>query len=107
MSPTSTLVQGLTLRGDTWTPQFIQTIDQSRSILSLQFLDEDGSLVADEEEEYERKVMSLARPQLCIGCQACSRACPKDCLSNAPLEVAPAWRLLFKLRVGQHKRSRW
>ncbi len=32
-------------------------------------------------------VMSIAKPEECIGCGACARACTKGCHTHAPAEV--------------------
>jgi Nif-specific ferredoxin III len=59
-------------------------------VLELVGVDEDGEYVrvdADDEDaddEYEKKVMTLAHQELCIGCTACSRICPKKCYTHAP-----------------------
>jgi Nif-specific ferredoxin III len=45
-----------------------------------EFIDED-----DDDEEVERKVMTIANADLCVGCQACARICPKKCYTHAPL----------------------
>jgi NAD-dependent dihydropyrimidine dehydrogenase PreA subunit len=29
--------------------------------------------------------MTIAHPENCIGCEACSRICPKKCYTHAPL----------------------
>ena len=42
--------------------------------------------IDEEDEEFERKVMTIAHLENCIGCQACSRICPKNCYSSAPIE---------------------
>ncbi|WP_332835050.1 ferredoxin III, nif-specific [Vulcanococcus limneticus] len=100
---TTQALTALTFGGNSWTPQFVQSIDQSlcigcgrcfkscgRSVLMLRCLDEEGQLIAsddEEDEEYERKVMTIAAQQHCIGCQSCLRACPKNCLSHAPLSL--------------------
>ncbi len=53
-------------------------------------LTEDGERVAvnvdndDGEEEYKKKVMTIARQDLRIGCTACSKICPKNCHTHAP-----------------------
>jgi Nif-specific ferredoxin III len=92
---------GLTLGGKTWTPQFVQEINQDkcigcgrcfkacgRDVLELKALNEDGEFVEDEEdEEIERKVMTIANSELCIGCQACSRICPKNCYTHSPMDA--------------------
>ena len=84
------------------TPAFIDAIDHeqcigcgrcfkvcTRKVLQLRGVDEDGVLLDDDEEdEYERKVMTIARPEHCIGCQACATVCSRRCISHVPLPVA-------------------
>jgi Nif-specific ferredoxin III len=80
--------------GRTWTPKFLISIDQEkcigcgrcfkvcgRSVLSLQGVNEDGEIVDLDDDEIERKVMTLADAGNCIGCQACGRVCAKNCHS--------------------------
>ena len=90
---------GLTFGGNAWTPQFVQEINQDkcigcgrcfkacgRNVLQLRAMNEDGEFVDDEEEdEVERKVMSIIHPEYCIGCEACSRVCPKKCYTHNSL----------------------
>ena len=77
--------------GESWTPKFVQSIDEGkcigcgrcfrvcpRGVLELVGLNEDGERVevdpdGDEYDEYEKKVMTVAHRELCIGCTACSR----------------------------------
>jgi Nif-specific ferredoxin III len=60
-----------------------------RDVLLLKAMNEDGEFVEDEEdEEIERKVMIIANGDNCIGCQACSRVCPKNCYTHAELALA-------------------
>lgn len=91
--------------GANWVPTFVQQIDEAkcigcgrcfkvcpRGVLAMVGLDEDGERVAidpdgDEDEEYEKKVMTIARRELCIGCTACAKICPKKCYSHAALET--------------------
>lgn len=89
-------ITGLT-RGETiWHPRFIEAIDREtclgcgrcykvcgRDVLGLQALNEDGEVVDEDEDddEVERKVMSIFNADDCIGCGACSRICPKNCQS--------------------------
>lgn len=94
-------VTGLTLSGKTWTPEFVQSIDQTkcigcgrcfkvcgRNVLQLKALNEEGEFVDDEEEdEIERKVMTILHAENCVGCQACSRVCPKNCYTHTPLDL--------------------
>jgi Nif-specific ferredoxin III len=87
--------------GATWTPSFVQAINEEkcigcgrcfrvcpRGVLELVGLDEAGERVSldpdgDEEEEYEKKVMTIAHQELCIGCTACAKICPKKCYTHA------------------------
>lgn len=89
--------------GRTWTPKFVQEINQEkcigcgrcfkvcgRDVLQLVGIDEEGELVPmeaddDDDEEYEKKVMTIANQLNCVGCEACSRICPKKCYSHAPM----------------------
>jgi Nif-specific ferredoxin III len=92
--------------GETWTPTFVQDIDEEkcigcgrcfkvcpRGVLAMVGLNEDGERVGvsqdddDDEEEYEKKVMTIAHQQLCIGCTACSKICPKKCYTHAAAET--------------------
>ncbi len=86
--------------GSTWTPTFVKTINEEkcigcgrcfrvcpRGVLELVGLDDEGDRVAldpdgDEEEEYEKKVMTIAHPAQCIGCTACAKICPKKCYTH-------------------------
>jgi Nif-specific ferredoxin III len=56
-------------------------------VLELVGLDDEGGRVSldpdgDEEEEYEKKVMTIAHQELCIGCTACAKICPKKCYTH-------------------------
>jgi Nif-specific ferredoxin III len=99
----------ITLRpnGRDWTPRFAQAINDEkcigcgrcfrvcgRDVLQLVGIDENGERLAvavgdddDDEGEYEKKVMTIAHPENCIGCEACSRICPKKCYTHAPQAV--------------------
>lgn len=90
---------GLTFGGKTWTPKFAQDIDQEKcigcgrcfkvcghNVLALRALNEDGELVEDEDdEEIERKIMTVAQAENCVGCEACARICPKNCYTHEAL----------------------
>lgn len=88
--------------GEVWVPQFVSELDQekcigcgrcykvcSRDVLTLVGVDEEGELITleadsdDDDDEYEKKVMTIAHPENCIGCQACSKICPKGCYTHA------------------------
>lgn len=89
--------------GRIWTPQFINAIGAEKCIgcgrcfktcahevLQLMAVDENGDRMAidesDEDDDYEKKVMSIAHPENCVGCEACGRNCSKRCISFAPAE---------------------
>lgn len=91
--------------GESWTPNFVESINEDkcigcgrcfrvcpRGVLELIGLDEDGERIGldpdgDDDEEYEKKVMTIAHKELCIGCTACSKICPKKCYTHAPAPV--------------------
>jgi len=90
--------------GEVWTPAFVSKLDDekcigcgrcfkvcARGVLELVGLTEDGERVPvdldDDDEEYEKKVMTIAHQELCIGCTACSKICPKKCYSHAHANV--------------------
>ncbi len=92
--------------GEIWTPQFVSALNQekcigcgrcfkvcSRDVLQLVGIGEGGETVAltvdadDDDEEYERKVMTIAHAEHCIGCQACAKICPKKCYTHGPLAI--------------------
>lgn len=84
--------------GKVWTPQFVDYIDQEkcigcgrcykvcgREVLEMVGVNEDGELVkmnADEDEEYDKQVMSIANVSNCVGCEACAKICPKQCYTH-------------------------
>lgn len=91
--------------GEIWEPRFVQTLNEDtcigcgrcfkvcpRGVLELVGLNDEGErihidLEDDEDEEYEKKVMTIAHQELCIGCTACSKICPKKCYTHAPASV--------------------
>ncbi|MHB1022651.1 MAG: ferredoxin III, nif-specific [Acidobacteriaceae bacterium] len=97
METTQAAVQAVSRDGRTWYPLFLVDIDSEvcigcgrcfkvcgRSVMTLQGITEDGAVVSlDEDEEIERKIMTVTDPGACIGCAACSRVCPKNCQTHA------------------------
>lgn len=93
--------------GRDWTPRFVQDINDKkcigcgrcfrvcgRDVLQLVGIDCNGDRLAlaigedddyDDDSEYEKKIMTIAHPENCIGCEACSRICPKKCYTHAPM----------------------
>ncbi|MGA9377911.1 MAG: ferredoxin III, nif-specific [Phormidium sp.] len=90
-----------TFGGKTWTPQFLQDIKIAtclgcgrcfkacgRGVMELKSINEHGEFIEDEDEEESlRKVMTVANAENCIGCEACSRVCPKNCHIHTPLDL--------------------
>jgi len=92
--------------GRGWTPKFVQKIAEEkcigcgrcfrvcgRDVLQLVGITEEGERVpvngadGDDDDEYERKIMTVANQINCVGCEACSKICPKKCYTHAPMEV--------------------
>ncbi len=94
----SQFVTGLTRGGASWTPKFVEAIDQKRCIgcgrcfkvcshevLELIGITEDGDIVDAFDDEAEKKVMSIKTADNCIGCESCAKVCSKSCISHLPL----------------------
>ena len=91
--------------GEIWTPKFVTEISAekcigcgrcfkvcARDVLTLTGLNEDGEYIVvdadgDDDDEYEKKVMTLAHPENCVGCEACARICPRKSISNEATQV--------------------
>lgn len=99
----SNLVTGTTFGGSEWTPAFVSNLNQRTCIgcgrclkvcprdvfdlidkddldLSEEFDDDYG----DFEDDDNSMTMSLKNPADCIGCEACSKVCPKNCFTHQP-----------------------
>ena len=104
-------ITGLTRGGVEWTPAFVTDLNQSTCIgcgrcfkvcprdvfdlvdredLDLDDDDFDDDYGDDDDgfSDDTSMVMSLKDLLDCIGCQACSRVCPKNCLSHEPAAAA-------------------
>ena len=99
------VITGLTRGGNEWTPSFVVALNQQKCIGCgrcykvcprnvFELIDRDDlDLEADfDDEELDDEapgmVMSLKDQLDCIGCEACSRVCPKGCLSHQPHALA-------------------
>jgi Nif-specific ferredoxin III len=87
--------------GSAWTPKYLMAIDAetcigcgrcykvcAQDVMTLKGVTDEGDLVDLEDEdddEIERKVMTLINAGACIGCGACNRVCPKNCQTHAAL----------------------
>jgi Nif-specific ferredoxin III len=56
-------------------------------VLELKAMNEEGEFVEDEDDdEIEKKVMTVANKENCVGCEACARICSKNCYSHSALD---------------------
>jgi Nif-specific ferredoxin III len=103
----STII-GITRGGAEWTPAFVTDLNQGNCIGCgrcfkvcprdvFELVDREDLDLGDDEYDDDdddgfsddtSMVMSLKDMMDCIGCQACSRVCPKKCLSHEPAPVA-------------------
>ena len=80
--------QALRRDGTLWQPMFIEEIDQEtcigcgrcfkvcvHGVLALMGMTEDDELVAPDDDEVERMVMTIENKGRCIGCGACLQVC--------------------------------
>ncbi|BCR06546.1 ferredoxin III, nif-specific [Desulfuromonas versatilis] len=84
---------GLTKGGATWTPTFVEAIDEEKCIGCGRCFKSCARKVLgpldleDEESESIRMVMTIVAGDNCIGCAGCGVGCPKKCFSFKPMEV--------------------
>ena len=101
-------ITGITRGGVAWTPAFVTDLNQARCIgcgrcfkvcprdvfelIDRDDLDlEDMEMDAGDDDDFDEApgmVMNLKDAMDCIGCQACSRVCPKKCLSHEAQAIA-------------------
>lgn len=86
--------------GRSWVPKFVGEINQEkcigcgrcfkvcgRDVLQLVGIDAKGVIIPlvegeDDDDEYEKKVMTIVNQMNCVGCEACSKICPKKCYTH-------------------------
>ncbi|MDG4554439.1 MAG: ferredoxin III, nif-specific [Candidatus Competibacter sp.] len=98
-------ITGVTRGGTAWVPQFAVALDEGkcigcgrcykvcprdvltivqRAVDDVDFDDDDD----DDDDDSDNSFMTLTNPMDCIGCEACSRVCPKACFSHSALPLA-------------------
>jgi Nif-specific ferredoxin III len=98
-------ITGMTRGGATWEPQFVIDLNQTTCIgcgrcykvcprdvfelIERSELDlDDMEMDDDDEDDDNMMVMAIANAMDCIGCQSCSKVCPKKCHTHAAQPVA-------------------
>ena len=100
-------ITGLTRGGEVYIPKFVMELDQAccigcgrcykvcpRNVFELvERGNAGGDDIDDDDDDFDddddnTMVMALANSLDCIGCEACSRVCPKDCMTHQPSAVA-------------------
>ena len=83
--------------GTSWDPMFIEVIDAEtcigcgrcfkvcgHGVLAMMGMTEDDDLVAADDDEAERMVMTIADRGRCIGCAACALVCSSKAIGLIP-----------------------
>jgi Nif-specific ferredoxin III len=85
-------ITGITRGREAWTPRFVKAIDRERCIgcgRCIKICAHDVLAPAEVDEEESAKMFaSVARPDGCIGCEACGRTCKKNAFSFEPMPAA-------------------
>ena len=88
-------ITGLTKSGNSWTPEFVESLNQENCIgcgrcynVCTRDVFSPEEIEVDEEDEGDydddvRMVMGIANSDNCIGCGACAKACSKGCFVSA------------------------
>lgn len=95
------MITGITRGGAEWVPAFIVSLNQEncigcgrcykvcpRDVFELVERDIDEDMDDDDYDDGfsddTSMVMAISNAMDCIGCQACSKVCPKDCQTHEP-----------------------
>lgn len=95
------MITGITRGGGEWVPAFIVALNQEncigcgrcykvcpRDVFELVEREVDDDLDDDDDDDGfsddTAMVMAISNAMDCIGCQACSKVCPKDCQTHEP-----------------------
>ncbi|MCB1887549.1 MAG: ferredoxin III, nif-specific [Rhodocyclaceae bacterium] len=100
-------ITGLTRGGEAYSPNFVLALDQTKCIgcgrcfkvcsrnvfMLVEREDGEDEFDDDDDDGFDddtSMVMSLANALDCIGCEACSRVCPKNCMTHGYSPVVAA-----------------
>ena len=89
--------------GTPWQPMFIESIDAetcigcgrcfkvcTHGVLAMMGVTEDDELVAPDDDEVERMVMTISDKGKCIGCESCAQVCGSKAIALIPAATALA-----------------
>ena len=95
-------IQALRRDGTPWQPMFIEAIKGEtcigcgrcfkvckHQVLELMGMTEDDELVAPDDDDVERMIMTIANKGHCIGCEACTLVCGSKSITM--ISAADAW----------------
>ncbi len=99
------IITGITRGGTSWIPQFVTALNEQkcigcgrcfkvcpRDVLTIvQRAIDDVDLDVDDDvddDDSDNSFMTLSNALDCIGCEACSRVCPKACFTHEALPLA-------------------
>ncbi|OSM04023.1 ferredoxin III, nif-specific [Magnetofaba australis] len=100
------VMTALTRGGEEWTPEYVETLNHKNCIgcgrcykvcprdvfelVERDELDLEDDLMDDDDDfdDDVAYVMTISNADDCIGCASCSRVCPKNCHTHAPMQIA-------------------